>query len=184
MASLSAASAIVLRKDLPVPMNGKRTESLFVSLRQSGPVLRSCLSNGLGIQHKLLWIVAQALAVRPPQSKGLAATDPSFCQGLPRETGDRTDFVPRFPQSLWWRSDPGVGRRSDVLGALAGLDDSDDDDSSSTISSPLASVDGYVRESFTSANRFFQGSCPDQPSNPASPSPPAGQEGIPCLQEW
>ncbi|KAG0718980.1 hypothetical protein GWK47_051440 [Chionoecetes opilio] len=115
---------------------GKRTESLFDVLRQSGPVLRSCLSNGLGIQHKLLWIVAQATCRSRHNSKGLAATDPSSVKA-PTRSGDRTDFVPRVLNRFGGEATLASEEEVDVLAALAGLDDSDDDDSSSTISSPF-----------------------------------------------
>ncbi|KAG0712552.1 hypothetical protein GWK47_018219 [Chionoecetes opilio] len=93
----------------------------------------------------------------------------------PTRSGDRTDFVPRVLNRFGGEATPASEEEVDVLAALAGLDDSDDDDASSTISSPFASVDGYVRESFHVGKPILSSSCPDQPSNPASPSP-AGQK--------
>ncbi|KAG0727249.1 hypothetical protein GWK47_035045 [Chionoecetes opilio] len=116
---------------------GKRTESLFDVLRQSGPVLRSCLSNGLGIQHKLLWIVAQATCRSRHNSKGLAATDPSSVKGSERDQGIGRTSCPVVLNRFGGEATPASEEEVDVLAALAGLDDSDDDDSSSTISSPF-----------------------------------------------
>ncbi|KAG0713338.1 hypothetical protein GWK47_016425 [Chionoecetes opilio] len=112
---------------------GKRTESLFDVLRQSGPVLRSCLSNGLGIQHKLLWIVAQATCRSRPQFEGLGGYWTPVLSRAPTRSGDRTDFVPRVLNRFGGEATPASEEEVDVLAALAGLDDSDDDDSSSTI---------------------------------------------------
>ncbi|KAG0718696.1 hypothetical protein GWK47_007539 [Chionoecetes opilio] len=55
----------------------------------------------------------------------------------PTRSGDRTDFVPRVLNRFGREATPASEEEVDVLAALAGLDDSDNDESSSTISSLL-----------------------------------------------
>ncbi|KAG0729852.1 hypothetical protein GWK47_029493 [Chionoecetes opilio] len=118
---------------------GKRTESLFDVLRQSGPVLRSCLSNGLGIQHKLCGSWPKLLAVAATIRRAWRLLTPVLSR-VPTRSGDRMDFVPRVLNRFGGEATPASEEEVDVLAALAGLDDSDDDDSSSTISSPFGSL--------------------------------------------
>ncbi|KAG0720049.1 Tigger transposable element-derived protein 7 [Chionoecetes opilio] len=66
----------------------------------------------------------------------------------PTRSGDRTDFVPRVLNRFGEKRPRRRKKKSMCWQRLAGLDDSDDDDSSSTSLLLLASVDGYVRESF------------------------------------
>ncbi|KAG0729016.1 hypothetical protein GWK47_031247 [Chionoecetes opilio] len=97
------------------------------------------------------------LNCRSPQFEGLGGYGPQFCQGLRRDQGIGRDFVPRvLNRFLGEKRPPASEEEVDVLQRWLDLMTPDNDDSSSTISSPLASVDGYVRESFPSANRFFQ----------------------------
>ncbi|KAG0717480.1 hypothetical protein GWK47_054347 [Chionoecetes opilio] len=138
----------------------------------------------LGIQHKLLWIVAQATCRSRHNSKGLAATDPSSVQGLRRDQGIGRTSCPVSSIALVEKRPRRRKKEVNVLAALAGLDDSDDDDSSSTISSLFWRLfDGYVRERFHVGKPILSAFLSRPAIEPRLPSP-AGQEGIPCLQEW
>ncbi|KAG0714218.1 hypothetical protein GWK47_014514 [Chionoecetes opilio] len=88
------------------------------------------------VQHKLLWIVAQATCRSRHNSKAWRLLTPVLLRA-PTRSGDRTDFVPRVLNRFGGEATPASEEEVDVLAALAGLDDSDDDDSSSTISSPF-----------------------------------------------
>ncbi|KAG0720562.1 hypothetical protein GWK47_048253 [Chionoecetes opilio] len=64
-----------------------------------------------GIQHKLLWIVAQATCRSHHNSKGLAATAPVLSRA-PTRSGDRTDFVPRVLNRFGGEATPASEEKS------------------------------------------------------------------------
>ncbi|KAG0706704.1 hypothetical protein GWK47_024294 [Chionoecetes opilio] len=151
-----------------------------MSFAQNGPVLRSWPVEWT--QHKLLWIVAQATCRSRHNLKGLAATDPSSVKGSD-EIRDRTGFVPRVLKRFGGEATPASEEEVDGVGSVGGLDDSDDGRLQlHHLFSFWRLFDGYVKESFH-VSKTDSFSFLSRPAiEPASPSP-AGQEGIPCLQE-